>query len=367
MTLTASQPVRALSLDRALFLGGLPDSTLPDRIAARQHPRVDYLELLRRHPARLVTFEDAVAAASPLARLAGRLGGPYWALAALGRLEPGLSLALTTGEDVGFPLALLQRITAGTLPIYITIHGSYLGSHKGAWVLRLLRGASSVHFLCLSETLRQRLIVSHGIPAGRVHNAGYGVDLAFFQPQAETVVLPRQVASAGMAKRDYRTLVQAVAGLDAEVKIAADSAWFRAGLDIDGQPLPPNVEARSYGDYLGLRRLYAESSCVVVPLYEAVHACGYAVIAEAMAMGKPVITTRISGHSDYVIEGETGFYVPPGDARALRVRIQELTENPELAARMGRNARCLMEKTYSLEAYVGRMAALTGMGGEEAG
>ncbi len=345
----------------ALFLGGYPDPALAARIAAGQHPRVEYLELLRRHALRLVSFEEVEACASPLTRAARRRGGLCWGLAALGRLQRGLFLALTTGDDVGFPLALLHRLTGGSLPIYILTHGSYFGSRKGQIALRLLRGASSVHFLCLSETLRQRLIDAHQVPARRVHNIGYGVDTRFFQPQPAAAVFPRQVASAGMAKRDYKTLAAAVTGMDVDVKIAADSAWFRSDLDIADQALPPNVEARSYGDYVGLRRLYAESACVVVPMYEAVHACGYAVIAEAMAMGKPVITTRISGHSDYIVEGETGFYVPVGDAEALRSRILELVENPMLAARMGQNARCLMEENYSLEAYVRRVAAAMGL------
>ncbi len=341
----------------ALFVGGYLDPELPARIASGQHPRVEYLEILEQSPARMRTFADVSAARSPLVKAARRVGGEYWGLAALGCLEGKAAGALTMGEDVGFPLALLQKLTGGDWPIFVTLHGSYLGSRKGKWALGLLRRSSQVHFLCLSETLRQRLIRRHGIPAERAFNIGYGVDAHFFQPQDEAPMPPRQVASAGMAKRDYKTLVAAADGLDASVKIAADSAWFRADLDIGGQTLPPNVEARSYGDYVGLRRLYAESACVVVPLYEAVHACGYAVIAEAMAMGKPVITSQIAGHSDYIIEGETGFYVPPGDVSSLRARIRELVDNPALACRMGANARRLIEEKYTLEAYCGRVTA----------
>lgn len=349
--------------DRVLFFGGRIASDLPAQIAAGRHPRTDYFDLLERYPARLVTFEEVAAAAAPLVRLSQRLGGPAWGMAALGRVQPGLAGALTTGEDVGFPLALVQRLTGGALPLSVIVHGSYLGSRKGAWVLRLLRGAGRVRFLCLSESLRQRLIGIHHIPAGRVHNIGYGVDTRFFRPDPQTPPRPGQVASAGMANRDYRTLIAAVDGLGVEAKIAADSAWFRSGLDIGGLALPPNVEARSYGDYVGLRRLYAESLCVVVPLHDAVHACGYAVIAEAMAMGKPVITTEIAGRSDYLIDGETGFYVPPGDVGALRARISQLVENPVLAQRLGRNARRLIEEKFTLEAANARVAAAMGLSG----
>ncbi len=331
------------------FFGGEFDPSLAERIARGEHPRVEFLELLRDTPMRLLSFGDVSASNAPLAALARRAGS-YWGLAVLARQQRGLSCALTTGEDVGLPLALVQRVTGGSLPVFMITHGSYLGSRKGAMALKLLRHAPNVHFLCLSETLAQRLITVHQIPKSRVHNTGYGVDTGFFQPDPSIATTPNLVASAGMANRDYKTLAAALTGLNAEAKIAADSAWFRSDLDIAGQVLPPNVEAKSYGNYVGLRRLYAEAACVVVPLYPAVHACGYAVIAEAMAMGKPVITTQIAGHSDYIQDGETGFYVPPGDADALRSRICQLLENPALAAEMGRNARRLMEDRYTLEA-----------------
>ncbi len=331
------------------FFGGEFDPSLAERIARGEHPRVEFLELLRDTPMRLLSFGDVSASNALSVALARRAGG-YWGLAALSRVQRGLGCALTTGEDVGLPLALAQRLTGGSLPVYMITHGSYLGSRKGAFALKLLRNAPNVHFLCLSETLAQRLIAVHQMPAARVHNIGYGVDTHFFRPDPTIAATPNLVVSAGMANRDYKTLAEAMAGLDAAAKIAADSAWFRSDLDIAGQPLPPNVEARSYGNYVGLRRLYAEAACVVVPLYDAVHACGYAVIAEAMAMGKPVITTKIAGHSDYIKDGETGFYVPPGDADALRSRIRQLLDSPALAAEMGRNARRLMEERYTLEA-----------------
>lgn len=341
---------------RAFFFGGVLDPDLAARINEGRHPRADFLELLGRSPAHLVTFREVTEVADPLVRLARRLGGPYWGMAVLGRVQPGLTEVLTTGEDIGFPLALVQRLTGGSLPVGVITHGSYLGSRKGEWVLRLLRGATHVHFLCLSESLRQRLISAHRIPEYRAHNVGHGVDTRFFRPDPQETPPVRLVASAGMANRDYQTLVTAVRGLDVEVKIAADSAWFQNGLDLVGR-MPPNVEVRSYGDYVGLRQLYAEAACIVVPLHDAVHACGYAVIAEAMAMGKPVITTQIAGRSDYLIEGETGYYVPPGDAGALRACILRLVEDPALARRLGQNARCLIEEKHTLEAAGARIAA----------
>jgi glycosyltransferase involved in cell wall biosynthesis len=106
--------------------------------------------------------------------------------------------------------------------------------------------------------------------------------------------------------------------------------------------------------------LYAAAAFVVVPLYPAFHACGLAVIAEAMAMGKAVITTRVAGRSDFIIDGENGFYVEPGDVGGLRAKVKALLDDPARAAAMGVAARSRMAQLFSLEAYVERLMEVIG-------
>jgi glycosyltransferase involved in cell wall biosynthesis len=345
----------------ALFVGGNASPKLKEQIAAGTHPRVEYLYLREHFDFDLFTFDD-IEPLTPkgLRPLTNRLG-PYWGHGFLGRSSrSGSAKIVTTGEDIGLPLALLQQLTAGRREVDIITHGSYFGSQKFRRLAPLLRANPRLRFLCLSESLCRQLIEEHGFPKARVENIGYGVDTVFFAPDPSKKVKTQQIAAAGLAKRDYKTLVAATQSLDVSVKIAADSAWFQQGVDIKSDSLPPNVEARSYGDYAGLRDLYAESAFIVVPLVQAVHACGFAVIAEAMAMGKPVITTKIIGHSDYVVEGETGFYVPPGDVTALRDRISFLRENPDVVQEMGQKARLWIESRFSLEQYSARIAAAAG-------
>jgi glycosyltransferase involved in cell wall biosynthesis len=57
---------------------------------------------------------------------------------------------------------------------------------------------------------------------------------------------------------------------------------------------------------------------------------------ESMAMGRPIIASRIGGLTDLVEEGVTGFLVPPGDSNALRQAIELLLANPNLREQMGR-------------------------------
>jgi glycosyltransferase involved in cell wall biosynthesis len=60
---------------------------------------------------------------------------------------------------------------------------------------------------------------------------------------------------------------------------------------------------------------------------------------EAMAMGRPVIASRIGGLPDIVVDGETGLLVPPGDTKELGKAMQRLLDNPQLREHMGACAR----------------------------
>lgn len=60
---------------------------------------------------------------------------------------------------------------------------------------------------------------------------------------------------------------------------------------------------------------------------------------EAMACGKPVVSTDRGGPQDIVNEGITGFLVPPRNPRALAGRITSLCQNPEQRAKMGEAGR----------------------------
>jgi colanic acid/amylovoran biosynthesis glycosyltransferase len=63
------------------------------------------------------------------------------------------------------------------------------------------------------------------------------------------------------------------------------------------------------------------------------------VIMEAMAVGRPVVTTRIAGIPELVREGVDGWLVPPGDIDQLKQAMSEcLSATPERLLEMGRAA-----------------------------
>lgn len=83
-----------------------------------------------------------------------------------------------------------------------------------------------------------------------------------------------------------------------------------------------------------------------------------AVVAEGMAMGKPVIATNIGGPPEVIEDGRTGFLVPPGDPVALSEKIALLIREPERRRAMGKAAREFVVANFSLEGDSRRLEAI---------
>ena len=81
-------------------------------------------------------------------------------------------------------------------------------------------------------------------------------------------------------------------------------------------------------------------------------------VKEAMAAGKPVVSTATIGPSGFIEDGTTGILVPIGDWRALADGIDRLIAQPGLAERLGQNARAYAEREFSLDTYQRRLAEL---------
>ena len=70
-------------------------------------------------------------------------------------------------------------------------------------------------------------------------------------------------------------------------------------------------------------------------------------ILEAMSCGIPVVATAVAGTSEVVMEGETGFLVPPKSPDKLATAILSLLNDKELRERIGKNARKYVEEKYN--------------------
>jgi glycosyltransferase involved in cell wall biosynthesis len=156
-----------------------------------------------------------------------------------------------------------------------------------------------------------------------------------------------------------------VEGLDADVFIAAASPWSKRTDSSAGLRLPGNVTVDGL-DLFALRELYNDATLVVVPVVDTDFQAGITTILEAMSMGLPVVCTRTRGQTDTVIEGETGRYVPPGDAAAVRAVIDELLADTDQARRLGAAGQRWVREHADIARYVARLAGVISGAGDVA-
>lgn len=81
-------------------------------------------------------------------------------------------------------------------------------------------------------------------------------------------------------------------------------------------------------------------------------------ILEAMQAGLPVVATDVGGVGEAVADGETGFLVPYGDVPALKQAIEQLLDNAELSAEMGRAGRRRYDRCFTLDRMVDETLAV---------
>lgn len=93
----------------------------------------------------------------------------------------------------------------------------------------------------------------------------------------------------------------------------------------------------------------SDAAVAVVPSFA--EAFGYVVI-EAMALGIPVVASAVGGIPEVMRDGVDGFLVPPDDPDALADRLLHLLHDPDLRARLGRQARERFLATFEEQAVL---------------
>jgi len=76
------------------------------------------------------------------------------------------------------------------------------------------------------------------------------------------------------------------------------------------------------------------------------------VVLEAMACRKPVVATSVGGCPEMIVDGKTGFLVPPADEHALASRISRLLLEPAVCAKLANAARAHVDEKFSILSMV---------------
>lgn len=79
---------------------------------------------------------------------------------------------------------------------------------------------------------------------------------------------------------------------------------------------------------------------------------------EAMAFGLPIVSTDAYGLAEQFEDGKNGLVVMPGDTEELKNKITYLIKNPDIAKKLGKNARKTLEERFSYDKMIKKYDSL---------
>ncbi len=210
-----------------------------------------------------------------------------------------------------------------------------------------LRAADGV--ACDAETVKAEILALSGIAPDRIRVFPWGVDLDRFRPLEGASEVRRRLGWEGspvvVMTRQMREVYGVLEFARGFGRVLARTAGARLLLVGDGHlrpqveealsPLGPcwhaagAVENAGMPSFLQAGDVYASFS----------FSDGASVsLLEAMACGLPAVVTDLPANREWVVEGVTGFLVPPGDLEAMAERLGRLLADRALRRAMGERA-----------------------------
>ena len=238
------------------------------------------------------------------------------------------------------------------------------------WIVRLLDRLTlnwTHGMLCCSEAVRRSVLSRIGGNADRFTVIPFGVDVDRFEKALAAARRDLGLFDDGPVIGTVCRLVEPKKGLSVlleamgELKRRLGKPPCQLLMVGDG---PAREALGALRDRLGLsewvvfagtRRdipcvLHALDVFVLPSLFE-----GFGIaILEAMAAGKPVVATRVGGIPEFVVHGQTGLLVEPGNATALAEAIGSLLQDPERAKGMGMRGHARALAGFQMSAVVRR-------------
>jgi glycosyltransferase involved in cell wall biosynthesis len=219
---------------------------------------------------------------------------------------------------------------------------SYLGSFALARMISYHRRQKTwikvARFIALSEFSRSRFVAA-GLPVEKiVVKPNSTVDFGVRGKSMGNAIL---FVGRLSKEKGVHTLVEAARLIGNPVRIVGDGP-LRDELEATA---PPNATFPGHLPHDEVRSEMTRARCLVIPslCYENFPMT----LAEAYAMGLPVIASRLGSLIELVDDEVTGLHFAPGDAAGLAGAIKRLVEDEAGAARMGQAARQRYVERYT--------------------
>jgi glycosyltransferase involved in cell wall biosynthesis len=254
----------------------------------------------------------------------------------------------------GAPAARMAR----TRMVVYTRHGQrYQASRRENRVFRFL-----THFIdgvvCVSRD-GARLSAAEGVAPWKIRTIWNGIDVKRFsyvgpQPYGPAVMVGRLTS-----EKDVSTLLKATAiavreNPDFRLEIAGTGECL-SSLRREAAELGLGSRAHFLGEVRNIPALLGRSSMLVLSsLTEGISLT----LLEAMARGLPVVATAVGGNPEIVIDGQTGFLVPPQAPGQLAERMLQLLQEPDTARAMGQRGRERVVTHFHVSQMVSRYELL---------
>ena len=248
---------------------------------------------------------------------------------------------------------LLGRLAArlvGIPSVLHTYHGvpnEWIGDRASARCfvgLERWAAARTDVLVAVSEAVRREMNAMHVGSTSRWHVIRNGVSSLFLsEPPADVAERSSaQLLAVGSLTQEkgYDVLLRALPTIESshpevELVLIGDGP-LKSSLQTLANDLGIASRVHFAGVVADVRPWLRKATLLVAPSLN--EGLGMAVV-EAMALGCPVVASKVGGLVEVVIHGETGFLVQPGSVPLLAKQVIDLLKSPERRARMGLEGR----------------------------
>lgn len=216
--------------------------------------------------------------------------------------------------------------------------------------------------IAVSKYTVDELMKLYGIKKEKIHVIYNGVDTKKFKPRQNKTELRKEfslkeddkiVLFVGRLyhRKGLETLLRSIPAVLEEfnkIKFVISGKGFKRKEE-NLRNLAKELHIENYVTFLGyvpdekLPHLYSASDIFVLP---AIYENFPFAILEAQATGLPVISTRVGGIPEFLVDKKNGFLINPRDPLQLSQKLLALLHNPELAKEMGDCGRGLIKEKF---------------------